>query len=65
MYTVTVGEKVDQYKTRAEAVAAARQMSKDTRRTLNVQDDKGREFMTYKNGQLQSYEMKTSHRRRR
>ena len=64
MYSVSVGETIHSFPTRQEAITAARDMSSKMGATLKVKHDDGKEALTYRNGQLEYYELRTQRRRR-
>ncbi len=63
MYTVSVGNEVSEYPTRATAIAAAKAASAESRQAIFVMDASERERMTYQYGELESYTYETRHRR--
>jgi len=64
MYTVSLGNDVQEFDTRAEAISSAKQLSADTRQTVIVVDESQRERMSYQHGELESYTYETRHGRR-
>lgn len=63
MYSLSIGEKTTSYPTRKKAIAAARDLSGKMGSTLKVKHDDGKEALTYRNGQLEYYELRTQRRR--
>jgi hypothetical protein len=65
VYSVTVSNETTQYDTRTEAVVAAREVSSETGRRVEVEDSEQREFLTYLGGSLESYIYETRRRHRK
>ena len=59
MYTVSIGNETTEYKTRAEAIAAAKELSAESRQPVFVLDESQRERMAYQYGELESYTYET------
>jgi len=59
MYTVSIGNDITEYTTRAEAIAAAKEMSAESRQPVFVLDESQRERMAYQYGELESYTYET------
>lgn len=62
MYSVTANEESTQYDTRKEAVIAARAVSSETGGSVEVEDSKQTELLTYRGGALESYVYETRRR---
>ncbi|MGM0576429.1 MAG: hypothetical protein ACQEXJ_11930 [Myxococcota bacterium] len=66
MYTVSVGERIhDEFEQRSDAIDAAKEISEEKRGKINIEDDTGREWMVYRNGELEYYVFETRSRQRR
>lgn len=65
MYTVYAGEDAQEYQTRKEAIDAAKELSDGQHRPVEIQDESGRESMTYRHGSLEYYVYETRDRRRK
>ena len=59
MYTVSIGNDITEYQTRAEAIAAAKEQSAESRQPVFVLDESQRERMAYQFGELESYTYET------
>jgi len=55
MYQVALGVKTVEYKSRVEAIDAAKEFSKDNQQTVLVKDAQERERLSYYNGELENY----------
>lgn len=64
MYSVSHGDNTHTYPSRLKAVEAARSMSSKMGATLKVKHDDGNEALTYRNGHLEYYELRTQRRKR-
>lgn len=59
MYTVSNGNDVTEFNDRAEAIAAAKELSAESRQPVFVLDESQRERMAYQYGELESYTYET------
>ena len=59
MYTVSISNDITEFKTRAEAIAGAKELSAESRQPVFVLDESQRERMAYQFGELESYTYET------
>ena len=62
MYELSYADQVLTYNTRAEAIAAAKELSVEHHGGVTVQDEDQLERMVYQHGELMSYDYETRRR---